>query len=135
MIKAHIILYVRDQESSTAFYRRALDRTPDLHVPGMTEFVLSDGCILGLMPTAGIRRLLGDVLPDPAEADGIPRCELYLRVEDPATAHRRALEAGAVELSGLQERSWGDLAAYSLDPDGHVLAFARTMGAEMDMDG
>ncbi len=32
---------------------------------------------------------------------------------------------GARELSGLEKRSWGDLAAYSLDPDGYVLAFAK----------
>ena len=33
--------------------------------------------------------------------------------------------AGAAELDGLVKRDWGDVAAYSLDPDGHVLAFAR----------
>lgn len=127
MTKAHFILYVRNQDLSTEFYRQVLDRSPDLHVPGMTEFSLSEGCVLGLMPTAGIRRLLGDVLPDPSEADGVPRCELYLRVEDPQACHIRAIAAGATELSELQERSWGDLAAYSLDPDGHVLAFASVI--------
>jgi hypothetical protein len=30
----------------------------------------------------------------------------------------------AVELSPLAERSWGDQAAYCLDPDSHVIAFA-----------
>jgi uncharacterized glyoxalase superfamily protein PhnB len=92
----------------------------------MTEFKLSDSCVLGLMPEAGIKRLLGDRLPDPSAANETPRAELYLRVDDPQAFHQRALEMGARELSGLEKRSWGDLAAYSLDPDGHVLAFAKT---------
>lgn len=90
----------------------------------MMEFVLSDHTALGLMPAAGIKRLLGDRLPDPAQAAGTPRAELYLRVADPLDYHRRAIEAGATELSALQDRDWGDCVAYSLDFDGHVLAFA-----------
>lgn len=123
-MRPHIILYVSDQVASTAFYTHVLDCAPVLDMPGMTEFALGDGCVLGLMPVAGIRRLLGDRLPDPSLGDGIPRCELYLRVDDPLVYHNRALAAGAGELSPLQERDWGDRVAYSLDPDGHVLAFA-----------
>jgi uncharacterized glyoxalase superfamily protein PhnB len=54
----------------------------------------------------------------------VSRAELYLRVADPAAAHARALDAGATELSPLELRSWGDRAAYSVDLDGHILAFA-----------
>jgi uncharacterized protein len=121
---AHLILYVEDQRQSATFYAGVLAREPSLHVPGMTEFQLTEDCVLGLMPVAGIRRLLGERLPDPSCAAGVPRAELYLRVDDPAVYHRRAVAAGAVELSGPLERGWGDMAAYSLDPDGHVIAFA-----------
>lgn len=121
--RAHLILYVRDQDRSTAFYGSALGRPPQLWVPGMTEFRVG-GAVLGLMPEAGIRQLLGPALADPAEARGRPRAELYLVVEDPASCHARALAAGARELSALARRSWGHVAAYCLDPDGHVLAFA-----------
>jgi uncharacterized protein len=121
----HFILYVEDQERSRDFYAAVLAREPTLHVPGMTEFRLRGSCVLGLMPAAGIRRLLGERLPDPMQASGVPRAELYLHVEDPLACHQRALEQGARELSELQERPWGDVAAYSLDPDAHVLAFAR----------
>jgi len=123
-MKAHLILYVRDQALSTRFYAAVLGREPTLNVPGMTEFALSDGCILGLMPSAGIKRLLGEPLPDPDLAQGIPRCELYLLVNDPASCHERAIASGGTELSALASRSWGDRVAYSLDPDGHVIAFA-----------
>lgn len=121
---SHFILYVADQERSTVFYATVLGIAPRLHVPGMTEFALPGGAILGLMPEQGIRRLLGDALPDPAAANGISRAELYLVGDAPGACHARALAAGAKELSPLLLRSWGHVAAYSMDPDGHVLAFA-----------
>ena len=124
MLRSHFILYVRDQAASSVFYAKVLGLHPSLDVPGMTEFTLAGGGVLGLMPEAGIRRLLGENLPDPALAAGIPRAELYLIVDDPGACHQRALACGARELSGLAPRDWGHQAAYSLDPDGHVLAFA-----------
>jgi len=124
-MKAHLILYVADQKAGSTFYERVLALKPQLDVPGMTEFRLGEDAILGLMPSAGIKRLLGAELPDPASAAGIPRAELYLLTDDPGAYHRRALENGAKELSALSPRDWGHEAAYSLDPDGHVLAFAR----------
>ena len=125
MIKAHLILYVQDQNRSAEFYSHVFDCQPTLNLPGMTEFTLSESCTLGLMPEAGIKRLLGDHLPDPTNGNGMPRAEIYLRVEDASAFHRRAIEAGAAELSPLADRDWGDRVAYSLDPDGHVLAFAE----------
>ncbi|HCC47776.1 MAG TPA: glyoxalase [Elusimicrobia bacterium] len=122
-MRLNTILYVKDQAASRAFYAIALGKAPRLDVPGMTEFELFEGCVLGLMPERGIKRLLPG-MPDPETAAGIPRAELYLTVPEPAVYHARALAAGAKELSPLEPRDWGDTAAYSLDPDGHVLAFA-----------
>ena len=122
-MNANFILYVKDQALSRDFYAATLGLTPALDVPGMTEFALSDGCVLGLMPEKGIKRLL-PAMPDPEKAGGVPRAEVYLTVEDPAAFHAKALAAGARELSPLAARDWGHKAAYSLDLDGHVLAFA-----------
>lgn len=121
---SHFILYVAEQQRSRDFYASVLASEPRLDVPGMTEFELPGGAVLGLMPESGIRKLLGAALPDPASANGIARSELYLIVPDPAAQHARALQSGARELAPLQARSWGHSVAYSLDPDGHVLAFA-----------
>lgn len=123
--RVHFILYVADQERSTRFYTAALGTEPQLNVPGMTEFALGASAVLGLMPTEAIHRLLS-ILPDPdCTADAPSRAELYLLVTDPVTAHQRALDAGARELSPVRKRDWGHVAGYSLDPDGHVVAFAR----------
>ena len=121
--RAHLILYVRDQVMSTSFYRRVLLAEPTLDVPGMTEFALPGGAVLGLMPERGIVALLGKKI-DPTLANGVPRAELYLLVDDLEAYRARALAAGAHELSGPAARDWGHRVAYSSDPDGHVIAFA-----------
>jgi hypothetical protein len=119
---AHLILYVDDQAAATAFFAQALDLAPRLDEPGMTEFDLGRDSVLGLMPRSGAQRLLD--LDDTALGRSTS-CELYLLVDDPTGCHRRALDAGAHELSPLAPRDWGDEAAYSRTPDGTVLAFAR----------
>jgi len=123
---SHFILYVKDQRVAEAFYTRVLAVKPRLDVPGMTEYELPGGGVLGLMPEEGVRNLLGPGIADPARANGIPRSELYLVVADAAACLVRAQEQGARLLSPMQERSWGHVAGYVLDPDGHVLAFALT---------
>lgn len=120
----HFILFVADQARSAAFYAAVLGFAPRLNVPGMTEFTLPSGAVLGLMPEAAIERLLGPALPSPSAARGLPRAELYLIVPEAASHHARALAAGAKEISPMSLRSWGHVVAYSLDPDAYVLAFA-----------
>lgn len=128
---AHIILYVQDQEAAKDFFATTLDTQPRLHVPGMSEFELQPGVILGLMPETSIVRLLGDALPDPAAARGTPRAELYIVRSDAKECFRRAIAAGAKELSPMLPRDWGHTAAYALAPDAHVIAFATvTEGTE-----
>ena len=123
--KFHFILYVEDQKRSTAFYKNVLEIESQLNVPGMTEFELNDGTILGLMPGLGIEKLLGDQIQNPDVMNGIPRAELYLLVDEPQKYFLRALQHGAKELSRLQPRDWGDEAAYCSDPDGYIVAFAK----------
>jgi uncharacterized glyoxalase superfamily protein PhnB len=126
IMKTMIIFYVSDQRKSRDFYAHVLGNEPILDVPGMTEFPLGENFSLGLMPEKGIKNLLGEKFPDPAKANGIPRAELYLIIDNPSLCHERALKAGAIEIKSLGQMPWGDLAAYSLDPDGHALAFAKS---------
>lgn len=127
MQRVHLILYVDDQAKSRNFYSSVLGGEPRLDVPGMTEFEIPGGAVLGLMPSRGISKLLGPVLPDPEQARGVPRAELYLVGDQPEAMLQRALGAGATLLSPLQDRDWGHTVGYCLDPDAHVLAFARVI--------
>lgn len=118
------ILYVADQKRSTEFYGNTLQLTPTLNVPGMTEFELGSCVKLGLMPEQGIAKIIGNHLPHPESGNGIPRAELYLKVNQPDEYMKRALEAGATLVNHLQPRDWGDAVGYIADPDGHIIAFA-----------
>ncbi len=123
------ILYVKDQQRSCDFYREVLQLEPILDVPGMTEFRLNGGAMLGLMPEAGIARIIGNE-PDPASGNGIPRAELYLPADDVESTIERLLAAGGKLLDAPANRNWGDFVAYGMDPDGHVMAFARKAAEE-----
>lgn len=120
-----IILYVKDQKRSREFYSAVLHKEPVLDVPGMTEFMLTDNVKFGLMPESGITKILSDKTPHPSEGNGIPRCELYLHIENIKAAFDLALKAGAKEISPIQRREWGDTVGYLADCDGHVIAFAK----------
>lgn len=122
---SHLIFFVKDQQKSAVYYSSVLNMKPRLDVPGMTEFDLGSGTVLGLMPEQGIKNLLGDAIEDPASANGVPRSELYLQVDDARSYHQRSVENGGIALSALELRNWGDQVAYSSDPDGHILAFAE----------
>lgn len=119
-----VILYVADQAKSAVFYRALLGKAPTLDVPGMTAFGLGPGCMLGLMPATGIARIISGPLPHPSTGAGIPRCELYLLVDDLERAVHSAIAAGAQAISPAADRDWGHRVAYYADPDGHVIALA-----------
>jgi predicted enzyme related to lactoylglutathione lyase len=121
------ILYIADQSRSTTFYRALLGSDPLLDVPGMTEFVLSNGCKLGLMPEADIARIISGPLRHPSTGTGIPRCELYLLVEDLEAAIARTEAAGATLVHPSADRDWGHRVAYYADLDGHVIALAKVI--------
>lgn len=126
MVKSNMfILYVKEQERSKVFYESVLQSAPILHVPGMTEFKIAEGVILGLMPENGIAKILSPVMPHPATGNGTPRSELYLIVDNPEECLHRATEAGAKLISAAQARDWGDTVGYCVDPDGHIIAFAK----------
>ncbi len=119
-----IILYVAHQRQSTKFYSEILGKQPCLDVPGMTEFIVSENLKLGLMPEAGIAKILSDKTPHPATGNGIPRCELYIYTNDIYMVFQQAKDAGAREISSIQKREWDDTVGYLADLDGHILAFA-----------
>lgn len=77
------------------------------------------------MPNDSIAKILGDKTPHPASGKGVPRCELYMYVEDVQLEFENAIKNGATLVSPISDRDWGDKACYLSDPDGHIIAFAK----------
>ena len=125
MKEIEFILYVSDQQKSKDFYQQLLNIKPSLDVPGMTEFKLNEGVKLGLMPEGGITKILDGKIPHPSSGHGIPRCELYLVVENAQTYINKGIQLGGREISKLSDRDWGDKVGYISDLDGHIIAFAE----------
>ncbi len=123
--KIEIILYVNNQQTSTLFYEKLLQQKPSLFVEGMTEFYLNENCKLGLMPNHGIAKIISDKMPHPQLGNGIPRCELYINVSNIEQAFSNAIIAGAINISPIENRDWGDKVCYFSDIDGHIIAFAE----------
>jgi len=126
MKQVEFILYVSDQSKSRDFYKKILQLEPMLDVDGMTEFLLAENCKLGLMPVNGIVKILKDKTPNPETGNGIPRCELYLHVDNIEEYFNRAIDSGAKEISAVKLRDWGDIVGYVADPDKHIIAFAKS---------
>ena len=125
MNEVQFILYVANQEKSKIFYEKLLRINPSLDVPGMVEFKLTDFVKLGLMSESGIAKIINDKMPNPNRGSGIPRCELYLKVNDANDYLLRGTELGGIAIDELKSRDWGDVVGYISDLDGHVIAFAE----------
>src|SRR5690606_16836421 len=91
----HTILYVNDPQLSTEFYTNLCRRNPELNVPGMTEFRLAENCKLRLTPNKGIAKILAAASPHPEKGNGMPRCQLYLYVENIEWEYANAINTGA----------------------------------------
>jgi len=126
MISIHFILYVSNQEKSKFFYSKLLGIKPSLDVSGMTEFQLNTFTKLGLMPEKGISSILHN-MPNPNLANGIPKCELYILVDDVEKYFEKAILLGAKEINLPSLRDWGDCVGYVSDFDGNIIAFAKKL--------
>ncbi len=127
MNNVEFILFVNDQNRSREFYSTLLQSDPVLDVSGMTEFRLTETSKLGLLVRENAGKILENEKLLGETGNNLPGCELYLYVDNPGLWLRRAVDAGAFMISEPKVRDWGDIVAYCNDPDGHVIAFARTI--------
>jgi len=107
-----LVLYVKDVEKSTAFYRELLKREPSAAFPTFVAFGLDGGFTLGLQSTKTA------TLP-PAESGS--RFELAFQVDKEATVEamysdwrQRGIQIAQEPMTAVFGRTF-----VGLDPDGH----------------
>jgi len=125
-MEIEFILYVKDLAKSKLFYCNLFELKPTLDVPGMVEFSLAKDVKLGLMPESGISKIICPVMPNPSSANGIPRCELYIKDKRHLDFFNNALANGAKIISQPNLRNWGDVVSYVADYDGNIIALANS---------
>lgn len=117
------ILYVSDLAKSVAWYDTVFDWPKAVEVENYVEYGINPGCRIGLMSVASAGRFMGSAAP---AAPGSAKAELYVKLDDLSLVLERLASVGAECTSPLSARAWGDEAAYFLDPDGYVVAVARS---------
>ena len=125
MNKTYFIIYVDDFDKTKLFYELLFNNKPVIDEPGMCEFKLPDGSTLGIMHTSSLTKLFGEEFVEQKDRKALPNVELYFLTEIALEFHKRAVQLGATELREFADMDWGHKVAYSLNHDGHILAFAE----------
>ena len=125
---AYTIAYVRDVQSSVAFYeqafgqqRRFVDEScqyAEMETGETTLAFASDELGASNLP-GGFRR------NDPAELPA--GMEIAFVTEDVDAAFRSVLEAGATNVAEPKTKPWGQTVAYVRDPDGVLVEIGSEM--------
>jgi predicted enzyme related to lactoylglutathione lyase len=122
-----VIFAVTDLKRSLGFYESAFDwpRNERISYSNYVELHPPDGGTLGLYERDGFA---GTVGAEPLEIpDGaVSPAHVYVRVDDLDETVARIETAGGRPLSPVRERQWGETAAWFADPDGNLLAVARS---------
>ena len=115
MNKTYFIVYVEDQNKTKKFYELLFKKKPIVDEPGMTEFELPDGSILGIMPIESTKKLFGEDYYSKLSLKSLSKFELYFLVDNAKELHARAQQLGAIELRKFEEMDWGERVAYSIN--------------------
>lgn len=124
-MKTYFIIYVDNLDKTKIFYELLFNRKPVLDEPGMCEFKLPDDSTLGIMPNTSLEKLFGKTFEIQKNKKALPQTEFYFLVDNALPFHNKAIQLGATEIRKLSKMDWGDKAAYSINHDGHILAFAE----------
>lgn len=120
-----VILAVGDLERAVGFYRAAFGWPAAVETPAYVELRLPGGLRLGLYRREAFGRNVGSAPHEPPPG-ALAATELYLFPPDLESSLEGAVRAGARLLSPIARRDWGDDVGYVADPDGNVIAFARS---------
>ena len=126
--KVHIILTVSDISKSRMFYNLLFNITPIVDESNICEFQLTENLILGLQnEDLKLKNFDPDIYMRFAQNKHTGGEEIYIEHSDAEGIHTKALQLGCLELSPFKERNWGHKVGYSINHDGHILAFAEAI--------
>ena len=123
-----IVLGVKDLEKSKIFYQSIFKWKITGDYPVFIEFTLPEGNKIALYQIDSFA-VNTNLKPHQVPENSITATELYLHAENLEIVINRLVSAGAIPLTKLSTRPWGDEAAYFSDPDGNVIAVARPLNS------
>ena len=120
-------IVVRDAPKALEFYKKAFGADETMRMPGPdgsilhAEFRIGDSVIMlnDEMPAMGSK--------SPKAYGGTP-VRFYVYVENVDAAWKRAIDAGAKQVTPLQDMFWGDRLGCVEDPFGHAWNLAQHVG-------
>lgn len=122
--KIHFILFVKDLNKCKMFYELLFERKPIVDENNICEFELNSNSILGLMTKDLTDKIFESdfsyLMPNKIKHGN----EIYIECVNAEEMHKKALQLGCLEISPFQEREWGHCVGYSVNHEGHILAFA-----------
>lgn len=123
-----ILLFVRDLDGCTAFYRDTLQ----LHYLGSEEnlaaFKLDDGKMVVLLSPAGAEEILSTGATALSSAGG-PRGLVALKVADVHATYEELTARGVTFILPPTDRPWGIRMAHFVDPEGNIWEINRDLDA------
>ena len=113
-----ILLFVRELDKCTVFYRDVLKLPFVGSDPGVATFKVQDRYLTLLSPE-GVAKLFG-IEPDAVNIEGNPRAMIASRVEDVHATYETFQAAGVTFLRPPTDHPWGVRAAIFVDPEGNL---------------
>lgn len=113
-----ILLFVRELDKCTVFYRDVLKLPFVGSDPGVATFKVQDR-YLTLQSPEGVAKLFG-IEPDAVNIEGNPRAMIASRVEDVHATYETLKAAGVPFLRPPTDHPWGVRTAIFVDPEGNL---------------
>ena len=124
---SYCVLYVEDVSATLDFYQRAFGlETKFLHESG-DYGELAVGATSLSFSSLKLMREIGKTPARPKPQD--PTFEIAFTTDDVTAALKRAVEAGASEVQGVEKMPWGQTTAYVNDPNGFFVELCTPMVA------
>ena len=123
--RIHFILDSKDLSKSKMFYSLLFDTQPIVEDNNIVEFEIVPGFILGLQSIELKDKLFDRDIFNRYRNTSNAASELYIECENAEAMHQKALSLGCLELSPFSKREWDHYAGYSINHDGHILAYAK----------